>query len=287
MDTHYLLCWRRWREGGNGSHCQDKRSWGFLGWRKVPISLPLEIIAPVFVSDPDEKSICIPVSIFVNKEAQIVDILALVNSRATGDFIDQNLVKKRGYQMQWLSQPLKAQNMDRSANQGRVIHHKVALHLQIIKTKKKREFLVVNCGQKNLILGLPWLQEINPLINWTTGEVTISSIPRKPWHDSPATITQQYLICYLEMDPDYKITHLWKKRMNRYAEDTYPIRKTILAMELAQQMEKPKTKLPWPYANFSDVFEKKTIDELPPSRTFDHAIELDEGFSLKVAKVYL
>ena len=46
------------------------------------------------------------------------------------------------------------------------------------------------------------------------------------------------------MDSDHKITHLWKKRIDRYAENTYQIRKTTLAMELAQQMEKPKAKLP-------------------------------------------
>ena len=57
-------------------------------------------------------------------------------------------------------------------------------------------------------------------------------------------------------------------------------------MELAQQTEKPKAKLPQLYVDFKDVFEKKTIDELPPSRTFDHAIELNEGFFPKVAKVY-
>ena len=144
------------------------------------MSLPLEIIAPVFISDPDEKSICIPISIFVNKGAQIVDTFALVNNRATGDFIDQDLAKKKGYQLQRLSQPLKAQNMDGSANQGGIIHHKVTLHLRIAETEEKREFLVVNCGQENLILGLPWLRETNPLIDWTTGEVTISSIPRIP-----------------------------------------------------------------------------------------------------------
>ena len=61
----------------------------------------------------------------------------------------------------------------------------------------------------------------------------------------------------------------------------------MLATELAQQMEKPKAELPQPYADHSrDIFEKKTIDELPPSRTFDHTIELNKGFSLKVAKVY-
>ena len=66
------------------------------------------------------------------------------------------------------------------------------------------------------------------------------------------------------MDPDHKIAHLWKKRMDRYAEEAYPMRKTTLAIELAQQMKKPKAKLPQLYVNFKDTFEKKTIDELPP-----------------------
>ena len=110
------------------------------------MSLPLETIAPVFISDLDEKSIRIPISIFANEGAQIIDTFALVDSRATGDFINWDLVKKKGYQLQRLSQPLKAQNVDGSANQGGIICHKVTLHLQIAKTEEKREFLVVNCG---------------------------------------------------------------------------------------------------------------------------------------------
>ena len=67
------------------------------------MSLPPETNAPIFVSDPDEKCICIPVSIFVNEGAQIVDTFTLVDSGATGDFINQDLAKKRGYQLQRLS----------------------------------------------------------------------------------------------------------------------------------------------------------------------------------------
>ena len=37
--------------------------------------------------------------------------------------------KKKGYQLQRLSQPLKAQNVDGSANQGGIICHKVTLYL--------------------------------------------------------------------------------------------------------------------------------------------------------------
>ena len=88
------------------------------------------------------------------------------------------------------------------------------------------------------------------------------------------------------MGPDHKIAHLWKKRMDRYTKEAYPIRKTTLATELAQQTEKPKAELPQPYVDFRNVFEKKTIDELPLARTFDHVIELNEGFSPKVANIY-
>ena len=42
--------------------------------------------------------------------------------------------------------------------------------------------------------------------------------------------------------------------MDRYAKEAYPIRKTTLATELAQQIEKLKAKLPQPYADFSDIF---------------------------------
>ena len=114
--TCYLFCRRRWRKGGNSSHCQGQGSRGFLERRKVSTSLPLEIIAPVFISDPDKKSICISISIFANEGAQIVDTFILVDSGATGDFIDWDLAKKKGYQLQRLFQPLKAQNVDGSTN---------------------------------------------------------------------------------------------------------------------------------------------------------------------------
>ena len=52
------------------------------------MSLPPETIALVFISNPDEKSIRIPISIFANKGVQIIDTFTLVDSGATGDFID-------------------------------------------------------------------------------------------------------------------------------------------------------------------------------------------------------
>jgi hypothetical protein len=44
--------------------------------------------------------------------------------------------------------------------------------------------------------------------------------------------------------------------------------------------------LPVPFKRFQGVFEKKNMEELPPSHSFDHGINLNTGFVPKVAKVY-
>ena len=81
-----------WIRQASKFHTQQK--WIAALWEGDSI-LPPEIVAPVFVSDPGEKSICICISIFVNEGAQIIDIFVLVDSGATSDFNDQDLIKKK------------------------------------------------------------------------------------------------------------------------------------------------------------------------------------------------
>ncbi|KIJ06341.1 hypothetical protein PAXINDRAFT_92146, partial [Paxillus involutus ATCC 200175] len=110
----------------------------------------------------------------------------------------------------------------------------------------------MNCGKENLILGLPWLREVNPVVDWQEGTLTFPDRPKKPRHDSQDQIAQRYLIRYLEF------------------------RKTTISSEIAQEAEKKKEKatLPPEYSEFSEIFEKKATDHVPPSRSFDHAIDL-------------
>ena len=59
-------------------------------------------------------------------------------------------------------------------------------------------------------------------------------------------------------------------------------------MKLAQKEEKlkPKPTLPSDFTMYADVFEKPKDGELPPSRPYDHAINLTKDFVPKVAKAY-
>ena len=64
------------------------------------------------------------------------------------------------------------------------------------------------------------------------------------------------------------------------------IRKTTLSTELAITAHKDEVTLPLQYSDYIDVFSEQTFDTLPPQRDFDHAIDLKESFTPKVAKLY-
>jgi hypothetical protein len=254
---------------------------GGVGSTPPPSKVP---IPPVFVSDPNIQSIRIPILIYATEGAQIIDTFALVDSGATRSFIDRDLVQKRKIPMLHLPHPLQAQNIDGTHNSGGVIRHKVSIFMRIGDAEERREFLVLNCGKENMILGLPWLRQTNPTINWASGEVHIPSLPRLPRHNSPQAVAQRYLVRYLVLDPDKKIARLWKKRLDQYASSAYDIRGTRVTEEVIP--EKLKVELPVPFKRFQGVFEKQNMEELPPSCSFDHGIDLDADFVPKVAKVY-
>jgi hypothetical protein len=113
-----------------------------------------------------------------------------------------DLVQKRKIPMLRLPRPLRAQNIDGTHNSGGIIWHKVSIFVWISNAEERREFLVLNCGKENMILGLPWLRKTNPTINWALGKVHIPSLSRSPQHDSPQAVAQHYLVRYLDLDPD-------------------------------------------------------------------------------------
>ena len=59
-----------------------------------------------------------------------------------------------------------------------------------------------------------------------------------------------------------------------------------MATEIAQHFAKPKVDLPPAFKDYQDVFDEPKDGQLPPSRPFDHAIELDKEFVPKIAKTY-
>ena len=102
-------------------------------------------------------------------------IEALVDSGATGRFIDWDYVKANWLTTQMLSTPIPVHNVDGTPNETTgYITEAVDLILRYKNHSEHMLFTVTGFGSQNLILGHSWLQKHNPEIYWVTGEVKMS-----------------------------------------------------------------------------------------------------------------
>jgi len=145
-----------WRS--DGSH-------GFLNSRaaSAPVSPPLSI-APVFVAGRESKSIQIPISL-TGANHKTVETVALINCGAFGCFVDGALVAWLGWKMTQLDALQTAYNVNGTPNNNGLIWNSVSLTLWIGDKDEQHAFYIIQCGNKDAILGLHWLHNANPSID--------------------------------------------------------------------------------------------------------------------------
>ncbi|KNZ73584.1 hypothetical protein J132_01393 [Termitomyces sp. J132] len=81
--------------------------------------------------------------------------------------------------MQPLPKPIPVYNIDRMPNGAGTISSMVDLVLCYQNHIEHAIFAVTSFGRQDMILRFMWLQEHNPEVDWTKGEVTMSRCPRK------------------------------------------------------------------------------------------------------------
>ena len=130
-------------------------------------------IYSVLVGTIERQSITIPIRFptSLKKDRKIIDEHALIDCGAGGRFIDQNYARKLNLPLIPLSRPLPVKNVDGTPNKKGSIRHKVRLRLKIGNRYFKETLLVSGLGRQKIILGLPWLTEHNPDIDWQTGVI--------------------------------------------------------------------------------------------------------------------
>ena len=157
------------REGRLLSGCIEG---GFLIRRTESTSVsPYIDIYSVITAMISLNKLSIPIQIKTNTEKRTVETLALIDSGARGQFIDQNYVKKGKFEIHQLPTTIQAFNVDSTENKRGTIKMYVDLELEINGRKTKTQLLIMGLGKEWIILGFPWLNQQNPGINWKTGEV--------------------------------------------------------------------------------------------------------------------
>src|SRR5918992_5283449 len=80
---------------------------------------------------------------------------------------------------QTLQRPIPVYNVDGSPNKAGSITEVVDLVLRYKDHSECAVFAVTNLGKQDMILGLTWLREHNPEVDWETGEIKMSCCPQK------------------------------------------------------------------------------------------------------------
>ena len=97
----------------------------------------------------------------------------MVDSGATGRFLDKPFVEKHRITAFPLRHPIQLLNIDGSPNQAGSVTHFARQELTVDGHTEWTDFLIADLGGEDIILGLPWLRKLNPTINWRKGTLHI------------------------------------------------------------------------------------------------------------------
>jgi len=106
-----------------------------------------------------------------------VMLKALLDSGATGMFMDKRTAAKHGFRLQKLERPIMVRNVDGTNNSVGAITHQVEANMYYKGHVERMRMDVYNLGKTDIILGMLWLQAHNPEINWETREVKMMRCP--------------------------------------------------------------------------------------------------------------
>src|SRR6266540_4965797 len=104
---------------------------------------------------------------------------AIVNTGATGDFINQDFVRNAKLLTRKLSQPILVYNVDGTPNEAGSIHEVVDMIMTYGGHSERILLAVTRLGKQSMILGFSWLKKHNPEIDFHAGTVKMTRcLPR-------------------------------------------------------------------------------------------------------------
>ena len=111
-----------------------------------------------------------------NLEKDQVPVKTLIDSGATGNFIDRMFFATTQLNKNRLDEPITVRNVDGSVNRGGSITDVTTARLFTPPFFQDVDLEITSLGEKyHIILGYPWLQATNPTINWKEGTMTFSN----------------------------------------------------------------------------------------------------------------
>ena len=219
----------------------------------------------VLVALPNNRSMSF--RILLQGKSKIVDTTTLIDSGATGNFMDVHLLSLDNFTLIRLPEPIIAYNVDGTKNLKGTIHWKAKIILTLKDHSDLIELMILRLSKPRVILGMPWLKKWYPKINWDHLSMTLPSSPHShvPYHAR-----------YLGLNANHELSQLFSS--SSPAEDDWSLReyhllaggsakqinKATILMQLFQAEKPREIQVPCFCTDFTDVFSEKTYNVLPP-----------------------
>jgi len=199
-------------------------------------------------------------------------IKALLDSGATGIFMDRQTAARHRFKLQKLERPIAVRNVDGTNNSGGAITHQVECNVFYKGHMERIRIDVCDLEKTEVILGMSWLAAHNPEINWETGEVKMTRCPplcggksqKKEKVKRVATEEEEKIVRWAIDDKED-----WGKEE-----------------EMEEDHRKIEEMVPKKFLKWRKVFGKVESKRMLTRKIWDYAIDLKKTFKLQKGKIY-
>ena len=129
------------------------------------------VISSVIVAKILNESFFIPILVQCNDKD--IKTQALLDTGALGTFMDKDFAERNGIPLTPLAMPMTVRNMDGTPNiKGKMTHY-TWVNVTVAGESLQTRFLISHLATVNMILGIPWIRQVNLKINWEKGTIDI------------------------------------------------------------------------------------------------------------------
>ena len=210
---------------------------------------------------------------------------ALIDSGCTSSSISKCFVQEKKINTIKLPRAITVVNADGTANVGGKITEMVKIKMKINNHEEIFELAVTDIGRRDIFISHDWLTYHNPEMEWQDNAIKFSQCPGECYKESRVN----------EPEDKIELQEIKEDRLLAIEINEIEINRVQLRAKLnfatdiagANQDERSWEEIvPKHYLPYKEVFEKKTFNQLPPRRPWDHAIELVEGAKMVDCKIY-
>jgi hypothetical protein len=194
------------------------------------------------------------VHFLLHTKSKRAEALALVDSGATKNFMNLDYARYLHLPIKRLAQPRKLYNVDGTSNQSGNLLYYSDLSVQTGDKRITLQFFLSNLGENKAILGYPWFTAMQPKIDWKRGWIDHSQLP----------------IIFRTGDA---ARARFSSRTTNIPRESRVLR---IGRLLIRNISSPVS-IPTQYQAYERVFSKEASHEFPPSRPWDHTINLKPG----------